>query len=253
MTIGHNNVFIGNGVATNSSSTGNTVAIGTNAGSTNTTGINNTFIGAYTDANAGNYNNSTAIGYGTTITKSNQIKLDASDSINFQGDTNISGNLVLSNNGSNLNTYYIKPKLVGFSFFSSYSSTLTFTNGAMIPIGSGGWNIQSFNSGCVNTTTNKYFIAPIAGYYMFHFSIFAKSTNTTEKMEIKINDGSAGYAAQARCTNTYWCRLNFTDIFKLNVNDTVKAYAASSNLMMSITGGTSETCQNCFGFLLSAI
>jgi hypothetical protein len=75
MATGYNNVFIGNGVATSTSSTGNTVAIGTNAGRTNSTGINNTYLGAFAGASAGTYNNSTAIGFGATIDASNEIVL----------------------------------------------------------------------------------------------------------------------------------------------------------------------------------
>jgi hypothetical protein len=78
MTVGHNNVFIGNGVVSSATSTGNTVAIGTFAGKNNAIGINNTFIGAFTDVSAvtlNNYNNSTAIGYGAIITASNEIVL----------------------------------------------------------------------------------------------------------------------------------------------------------------------------------
>jgi hypothetical protein len=94
MTVGHNNVFIGNGVVSSATSTGNTVAIGTAAGKRNTTGINNTFIGAFTDTILGTYNNSTALGYGATITTSNQIKLGTStERVDISGNLNVSGTI----------------------------------------------------------------------------------------------------------------------------------------------------------------
>jgi hypothetical protein len=92
MITGHNNVFIGNSVATLTTSTGNTVAIGTAAGRTNTTGINNTYLGAFTDANLGTYNNSTAIGYGATITANNQIKIGTlAERVDISGNLNVYG------------------------------------------------------------------------------------------------------------------------------------------------------------------
>jgi len=153
MTTGHNNVFIGNSVATSTTSTGNTIAIGTNAGRRNTTGINNTYLGAFTDASFTTYSNSTAIGFGAVIGASNEIVLGTlTEHIRTPGNpywlgsfssvawTNSStvvaarpGSIVFSNRITVYNTYYLLvPELayglylVNFTF--NLNTTTAFTN-----------------------------------------------------------------------------------------------------------------------------
>jgi hypothetical protein len=89
MLSGYNNIFIGNGVATNVTSGENIIAIGTNAG--RNAGSNSSFLGAYSASNSLSNTNSTAIGYSTTITKSNQIKLGTeNESVDISGNLNVS-------------------------------------------------------------------------------------------------------------------------------------------------------------------
>jgi hypothetical protein len=94
MLSGENNIFIGNGVATGVIDSRYTVAIGTNAGIN--AGINCTFLGSYTASNALSNINSTAIGYGSSITKSNQIKLGTeNESVDISGNLNVSKETIL--------------------------------------------------------------------------------------------------------------------------------------------------------------
>jgi hypothetical protein len=249
MTIGHNNVFIGNGVATNSSSTGNTVAIGTYAGSTNTTGINNTFIGAYTDANAGNYNNSTAIGYGTTITKSNQIKLGtSSETVDISGgDLNIYGNINVSGNTS---VYNIIPTLIGYSGIQGGSSSATFGSTAAIPINNGSYytgnpGYPGFYS-AANFATTDYFTATQSGYYYFH-SVFNVQTFTTGYNGVIAKYNSNGVYANGTtiASTTVYSpnesmtqNVSFSFIISMAAGDNVVYYAIGANTRTTIESGT---------------
>jgi hypothetical protein len=185
MTVGHNNVFIGNGVVSSATSTGNTVAIGTFAGKTNTTGINNTFIGAFTDVSLGTYNNSTAIGYGAIITASNQIRIgtsteriDISGALNavIDGVNQTTTPFSLGSNGNFANSSAIsKPLLInGISSGTGDGATTSTFN-----LGIFSWN----GIGFVNTNTNTCLasIAVRTGVYT------GVSFNATSDYRVKTN------------------------------------------------------------------
>jgi hypothetical protein len=166
LTIGYNNIFIGTNVASGVSSGGNIIAIGTNAGTNAGEGC--TFFGANTGSLSTSYTKSTAIGYGTTITKSNQIKfcqnVDSDQhTVCVPGNVRVDGLVTCS---------YFSPKELFFDARRNSSvSTLAANTTILAPAsgiqGTGMQQISNFGS----VGDSGYFKAPVSGYYLFFVNI----------------------------------------------------------------------------------
>jgi hypothetical protein len=167
LTIGYNNIFIGTNVASGVSSGGNIVAIGTNAGTN--AGEECTFFGANTGSLSTSYTKSTAIGYGTTITKSNQIKfcqnVDSDQhSVCVPGNMRVDGLVTCS---------YFSPKELFFEARRNSSTSALAANTTILAPASGiqGTGMQIFSNFGSVVGTSSYFKAPVSGYYLFFVNI----------------------------------------------------------------------------------
>jgi len=219
---GDNNIFIGNGVATNVVSGGNIIAIGANAG--RNAGENCTFFGAFTGSLSTSYTNSTAIGYGTTITKSNQIKLGTvNNSVYIVGNARVDGLLSC--------TYFSPKKTFGDTRQTAAAYTMAANRVVQLPV------ISSYNT-FINTGV---FIAPVSGYYLFIGNFQTRGTVPIPESKASLNtyvgDISANitsisgiYSYAPDVTN---CNYIVSSIRFLNAKDSIEMLTTTSNILIS--------------------
>ena len=227
---GDNNIFIGNGVATNVVSGGNIIAIGANAG--RNAGENCTFLGAFTGSLSTSYTNSTAIGYGTTITKSNQIKLGTVENfVCVPGSLRVDGLLSCT---------YFSPKKTFADARRTYTQPAIAADRVIqFPIDVGNpprVGMQRFvnDNGVLDS---NYFKAPVSGYYIFFVNIaFFRQGDFKYSLLSYGNDLSANSLLLSAFSVSNWgngstagCYSNVvSSVCLLNAGDSVKILTVST-------------------------